>query len=554
MNIFFYLFQKFFEQQKVNIGLMCVLSLVISFFYTNVSSVVNANIIEGIQKNDLLKTDLNFKYFIGISVFFVVVYYVYKMFQNTVLTTLSHWVKSEVFNFLLKLNNDNMRNVNYVDFITPITRISGSCTSLLNDILTDVFPTFGVLVVIFVYFMMKDRTLGLGFLIGNFIIFFYLFWFWKDIFKYKQEQELKVVKTERHIIDSLNNFDKIIYRGEVAREIDELQEKTEDCKNFNIDLLRFITNHVTVVNIIIFIIIILSVGHIIELQRSKKISNTTFITFLGILFMYRDNILGSVQGIPYNIEVIGRIDLMIQELDELIGKKMDLTHFDDAKDYKPVVLEFDKIVFQNVSFKYDKTEKPIFQDFNKEVYLKNKIIGIVGLSGNGKSSFAKLMLRLHQPSSGQIFIDDVDIQTVDPYYIRENITYVNQNSRLFDKKIMENILYGCKDPEKCNEHLKDILSYPKIRELYRNVDLESGNAGPLGENLSGGQRQVVNIISGLINPTKVLILDEPTNGLDGDLKREILKVLQNFKKHKKCIMIITHDRDVFQLFDETVEI
>lgn len=533
---------------------MCLLSLIISFFYTNVSSLVNANIIEGIQKNNLLKTDLNFKYFIGISVFFVVVYYFYKMIQNTVLTTLSHWVKSEVFNFLLKLNNDNMRNVNFVDFITPITRISASCTSLLNDILTDVFPTFGVLVVIFVYFMMKDKTLGLVFLIGNFIIFFYLFWFWKDIFEYKQKQELKVVRTERHIIDSLNNFDKIIYRGEVKREIDELTEKTEDCKNFNIELLQYITNHVTIVNIIIFIIIILGVGRIIQLQRSNNITNTTFITFLGILFMYRDNILGSVQGIPYNIETIGRIDLMVRELDELIGKTIDLAKFDETRKYQPVVLEFDKIAFQHVEFKYDKTENPIFKDFNKEVYLKNKIIGIVGLSGNGKSSFAKLLLRLHQPSSGKIFIDDVDIQTVDPYYIRENITYVNQNSRLFDKKIMDNILYGCKDPEKCNEHLKEILSYPKIRELYRNVDLDNGNAGPLGENLSGGQRQVVNIISGLINPTKILILDEPTNGLDGDLKREILKVLQNFKKHKKCIMIITHDRDMFQLFDETIEI
>jgi ABC-type multidrug transport system ATPase subunit len=79
-------------------------------------------------------------------------------------------------------------------------------------------------------------------------------------------------------------------------------------------------------------------------------------------------------------------------------------------------------------------------------------------------------------------------------------------------------------------------------------------AGPLGENLSGGQRQVANIISGLINPTKVLILDEPTNGLDPELKREILQILQNFRKYKKCIMIITHDRDVHSLFDETIEI
>jgi ABC-type lipoprotein export system ATPase subunit len=58
----------------------------------------------------------------------------------------------------------------------------------------------------------------------------------------------------------------------------------------------------------------------------------------------------------------------------------------------------------------------------------------------------------------------------------------------------------------------------------------------------------------LINPTKILILDEPTNALDPELKQEILLILKNFRKYKKCIFIITHDRDVYSLFDETVEI
>ena len=186
--------------------------------------------------------------------------------------------------------------------------------------------------------------------------------------------------------------------------------------------------------------------------------------------------------------------------------------------------------------------------------MKDKIVGITGLSGNGKSSFVKLIMRLHECNSGAIYIDNQDIKMVDPFYIRQNITYVNQNARLFDRKIMDNILYGCKDISVCNENLREILSYSKIQELYRNVDISRSDAGPLGENLSGGQRQVINIISGLINPTKILILDEPTNALDPELKRELLLILKNFRKYKKCIMIITHDRDVYSLFDETLEI
>jgi ABC-type branched-subunit amino acid transport system ATPase component len=160
---------------------------------------------------------------------------------------------------------------------------------------------------------------------------------------------------------------------------------------------------------------------------------------------------------------------------------------------------------------------------------------------------------MYHPSSGIIMVDGKNLEEVDTDYIRENITYVNQSSKLFDRKVLENIYYGCKDAEKCERALAEILSYPKIKELYRNVDLNDG-AGPLGENLSGGQRQVANIISGMINPTKILILDEPTNALDPELKREILLMIQRFRKYKKCIMIITHDRDVYSLFDETVEI
>jgi ABC-type lipoprotein export system ATPase subunit len=76
----------------------------------------------------------------------------------------------------------------------------------------------------------------------------------------------------------------------------------------------------------------------------------------------------------------------------------------------------------------------------------------------------------------------------------------------------------------------------------------------MGEKLSGGQRQIVNIISGLINPSRILILDEPTNALDKQLKIELLDIIKQFKKDKQSIIIITHDKDVYSMFDEHVTI
>ena len=84
--------------------------------------------------------------------------------------------------------------------------------------------------------------------------------------------------------------------------------------------------------------------------------------------------------------------------------------------------------------------------------------------------------------------------------------------------------------------------------------MKNSLAGYSGENLSGGQRQVVNLIGGLINPSKILILDEPTNALDRDLKLEILDIIKYFKPYKQCILIITHDKDVYEIFDEQLKL
>ena len=558
MNIFQYLCSKFFAEQKVKIILLCILSLIISFFYTNLSSIVNANIIQGIQQNDYKKTLSNFRYFIGVSAIFLFIYYIYRTLQNNVLTILVHWTKSEIYNFILLANNENMRNVNFVEFITPITRISNSCNLLLSDILTSIVPTVAFLIVIFIYFIYKDVALGIGFLSGNILILLYFLYFWKDMFEYKKKQEMITVDNERYIIDSLNNIDKIIYRGQVNNEIDIFNDKTNECIDYTIDMMKYITNHCFIMNLIIYIIIILSLFHIIRLYFKKKFEAVTFITFLSILMMYRDDITSAIQRMPTYIETFGRIELIVREFEDMIGEKQKnsllKSIMNKEEKYKKIELEFNTITFSNVSFKYDKRDQTIFKNVSKEIYLDDKIIGITGLSGNGKSTFVKLLMRLHDCNDGIIYIDNKDIKTIDPFYIRQNMTYVNQNSRLFDRKIIDNILYGCKDISVCNENLREILAYSKIKELYRNVDISTSDAGALGENLSGGQRQIVNIISGLINPTKILILDEPTNALDPELKRELLLILKNFRKYKKCIIIITHDRDVYPLFDETLEL
>jgi ATP-binding cassette subfamily B protein len=214
-----------------------------------------------------------------------------------------------------------------------------------------------------------------------------------------------------------------------------------------------------------------------------------------------------IQQIPDFIEFLGRSESVIKHFKNMSEDYTNLLN----KEYNLIPLEFNKITFENVSFKYKNGFSNVLNNFNKTIVVKDKIIGIVGLSGNGKSTFAKLIIKMYKPHKGIIYIDDQNIENIDGNYIRNNITYVNQNSKLFDRKVIENILFGCYDLDICNKYLHIIMKYPKIKDFDKNIDRHNKNAGLLGENLSGGQRQVVNLIGGLILPSPIIILDEPTN-------------------------------------------
>jgi ABC-type bacteriocin/lantibiotic exporter with double-glycine peptidase domain len=365
-----------------------------------------------------------------------------------------------------------------------------------------------------------------------------------------ENYEKNVSENEAYLVEILNNIDKIIYRGQAENEIHHFFEKSQNTMQSAFHFYSNTNIHGIIMNIITFLFLFILIGQIIRLYFTKKIDITTFITFFTILLLYRERVSMTIQQIPDFIEFLGRSDSVIKHFGNMDSEFEEIYN----KIYSSIDLQFNTILFENVTFQYDKQANSVFKDFNIKLNIHNKIIGIVGLSGNGKSTFAKLVIKMYKPTSGNIYIDGVNIQDVDGKYIRSQIVYVNQNSKLFDRKIIENILYGCYDIKKCNGFLREIMKYPKISELFKNIDIYNNKAGLFGENLSGGQRQVINIIGGLIIPSKVVILDEPTNALDAELKNEIIKLINDFKKYKKSIIIISHDKDVFGLFDETIRI
>jgi len=544
-----YLLRAFFEEEKWNTIMLLLIGLISNILQANTISYFTSRILEGIQKKEIGSVFTYFSYFVWTSVGYGLLYYLYRMFQYRILTKMPQWIRFQILRMILLVNNEQLCATNFTKMISPINRASYVCYQAFADMVMYIIPNMLFLLVITGMVFYVDVKMGFAFLLGNIAWILYIIYSWSSMIVKDALHETSVVDTESRLVEIMNNLDKIIYRGQARDEIDIFSNRTDSTIDISYDFFSTVSDHVMVVSFIILFTMVLCISNAIHSYFQGNITSTLFMTFFTSMIMYKDRTGSLVAQIPDFIEFMGRSGSTMKHFMNL---EVDYEKVKN-KEYITEDLEYNNIRFENVSFTYPGTDKVVFENakFNLDT-TNNKIIGITGLSGNGKSTMSKLMIKMYKCNEGAIYIDDVDVQDIDTHTLRKNVTYVNQNSKLFDKTVLDNIMYGCTDKDKCKIHYDEIMQYPKIKGLYENVDIEGEKAGFSGEKLSGGQRQIVNVISGLINPSKILILDEPTNALDPDLKTELLEIIKYFKQHKQCIIIITHDQDVHTLFDENV--
>ncbi|KAK4845574.1 hypothetical protein QYF36_006664 [Acer negundo] len=199
------------------------------------------------------------------------------------------------------------------------------------------------------------------------------------------------------------------------------------------------------------------------------------------------------------------------------------------------------IQFVNVSFHYpSRVTVPVLDHLCLNVKA-NEVIAIVGLSGSGKSTLVNLLLRLYEPTNGQIYIDGFPLTELDISWLREKIGFVGQEPHLFHMDIKSNISYGC--PEEITDedvqwaakqaHAHEFISsFPHGYETLVDDDL-----------LSGGQKQRIAIARAMLRDPAVLILDEATSALDSESEhyvKGILHALRNDNATKRTIIVIAH--------------
>jgi ATP-binding cassette, subfamily C, bacterial LapB len=209
-----------------------------------------------------------------------------------------------------------------------------------------------------------------------------------------------------------------------------------------------------------------------------------------------------------------------------------------------------EIEFNNVSFTYSGTKQPSITGATFKIKAGEKV-GFIGPTGAGKSTVLRLLTGLDTPGSGTIFIDGHEINTIHPVELRDNIGIMPQEPFLFAGTLKENIEIG-KNIGK--DMLIKLLAMTGLEELVRRSgEGENFQVGEGGSRLSVGQRHLVGLARAFINDPSILILDEPTTGMDVGLEKEMIQHLKPIVADKTLILI-THRFAALELVDRVMVI
>lgn len=202
------------------------------------------------------------------------------------------------------------------------------------------------------------------------------------------------------------------------------------------------------------------------------------------------------------------------------------------------LIDFSKdIVLKNVSLTYENSGLTVLKNINLTIK-KGETIGIIGKTGSGKSSLAYLLMRLFDPTQGELLLDGTNLREIDLNHWRSILGYVPQEHFLFSDSIRNNIIFGTPDDSISDERIYEVARNAGIHDTIMNFpDQYETLLGERGINLSGGQKQRLSIARAFIKNPEILVLDDCLSAVDNETEEFILQAIRSDLNEKTAIII-----------------
>ena len=467
----------------------------------------------------------------------IVIFYLANLVISNNLSKIELDVTQELSSQVIESIKTTKKKINVNDLMIQIKKITNT-KNIYRLLAVYIIPTIVVIASVLYNFMKADVKTGI-IVIGmiSLLILITVILECSTINSvYEGEKSLNNLYDGIH--ETMTNIDSVITSSTKNKELCNIDNIKDD--TYNLTYISELKNGNTTYGLqLLSLVAAIGINYIsYTLYMSNNISSGVLITNVLLTLLFMDY---------YNYCVNA-----IKEVASNIGKLYDANEYFSSFEIIPEIqgkIEFKvkngDIKFKNITQKYN--NKIVFDNISFDI-LGNSKTGIVGPIGSGKSTLLKMISGIVE-YDGDIIIDDHNIKMCTHESATENIAYISQHPKLFNKSILYNIGYGTNYTESQIKKKLNELNLTEFINAFPN-GLHT-IVGKEGSSVSGGQRQFISFIRSIIQNKSIILLDEPSSSLDQKSKQTLIGLIKNFKG--KTIIITTHDKDLFPIFDNIID-
>ena len=456
--------------------------------------------------------------------------YVEKYLTTSVSQWVTHDLRRTLYNHIQRLSLAEYDKAQTGDLISRVTSDINAVQDFINSallgIVVNILTLVGMAGVMF-YINWRFTLIALSIAPALFAVVYYLTRRIKKASREVRKKESELVSIVQEVLTSVR-----VVKAFAREDFEVSRFESQSLENVETALeARSIKAKLSpIVDVMVAVGTCLVLAYGARLALSGQISAGVLIVFL----LYLGKMYKPMRELSKSTDTVSKAIVgyeRIEEVLEIEARVRDLPRAQKAPRFKG------KIEFDRVNFSYD-GKTPVLKNVSFEIE-PGQVAAIVGPSGTGKTTIISLVPRLYDPQSGTIKIDGADIRRYKLKSVREQISFVLQETLLFHTTIWENIAYGRPD---ATQH--EIIRAAKHANAHDFIEqLPEGYSTMVGERgvtLSGGQRQRIAIARAIIRDTPILVLDEPTTGLDSSSEQAVIEALARLMEGKTCIVVAHH--------------